>query len=36
MIPDITPPQKDIAEIADYLFESLEQVTDLIRSQTSS
>ncbi|MCF4172253.1 HAD family hydrolase [Vibrio sp. McD22-P3] len=36
MIPDITPPKKDIAEIADYLFESLEQVTDLIRSQTSS
>lgn len=36
MIPDITPPNKEIAEITDYLFDSLEQVTALIQNHPRS
>lgn len=33
MIPDIVPPHQDVAESADYIFKSLNQVTELLKSQ---
>ncbi|GAL22776.1 HAD family hydrolase [Vibrio maritimus] len=33
MIPDIMPPHQDVIETADYIFDSLNQVTELLKSQ---